>query len=82
MALLFNKDFTETTADSHNYLPWATDTKIMLTTKGFIDDINEPNPQAHVSDTRKYTTSHLLRHHLHFFLEKGNFIDFRHNTSR
>jgi len=56
MAHLFNKDFTETTADSHNYPTWATDTKIMLTAKGFIASINEPNPQAHFSDTTKYTT--------------------------
>jgi len=28
----------------------------MLTAKGFIASINEPNPQAHFSDTTKYTT--------------------------
>ena len=56
MAHLFNKNFTETTAVSHNFLTWAMDIKIMLTTKGFIDDINEPNPQAHISDTTKYNT--------------------------
>ena len=28
----------------------------MLTAKGFIDDINEPNTQAHISDTTKYNT--------------------------
>ena len=28
----------------------------MLTTKGFIDDINKPNTQAHISDTTKYNT--------------------------
>ena len=26
----------------------------MLTTKAFIDDINKPNTQAHISDTPKY----------------------------
>ena len=26
----------------------------MLTTKGFIDDINKPNTQAHILDTTKY----------------------------
>ena len=56
MAHLFNKNFTETTAVSHNFLTWAMDIKIMLTTKGFIDDINEPNPQAHFLDTTKYNT--------------------------
>ena len=28
----------------------------MLTTKDFIDDINKPNTQAHISDTTKYNT--------------------------
>ena len=41
MTHLFNNDFTETTADSRNYLAWAMDTEIMLTTKGFNDDINK-----------------------------------------
>ena len=31
MAHLVNKDFIETTADSHNYLTWATYIKIILT---------------------------------------------------
>ena len=46
MTHLFNNDFTETTADSRNYLTWAMDTEIMLTAEGFIDDINKPNTQA------------------------------------
>ena len=37
----------------------------MLTTKGFIDDINKPNTSAHVLDTTKYITSRFLRHHFH-----------------
>ena len=41
-----NMDFSETTADGDNYLPWAIDIKIMLTAKDFIDDINKPNPQT------------------------------------
>ena len=41
---LVNKDFTETAVDSHNYLTWAKDIKLMLTAKGFIDDINKHNP--------------------------------------
>ena len=44
MANLVNKDFTEIAADGDNYLPWAIDIKIMLTTKDFIDDVNKPNP--------------------------------------
>ena len=28
----------------------------MLTAKGFIDGINKPNTQAHISDTTKYNT--------------------------
>ena len=47
MANLVNKGFTEFAAHSHNYMTWATDIKMMLTAKSFIDDINEPNPQAH-----------------------------------
>ena len=56
MANLVNKDFTEIAADGHNYLLWAINVKIMLTTKDFIDDINKPNTQAHISDTTKYNT--------------------------
>ena len=56
MANLVIKDFTKITADGRNYLLWAINVKILLTTKGFIDDINEPNRQTHVSDTTKYNT--------------------------
>ena len=56
MAHLFNKDFAEIAVDSHNYLSWTINVKIMLTTKCFIDDINKPNTQAHISDTTKYNT--------------------------
>jgi len=56
MAHLFNKDFSETTADSHTYLSWAINIKILPTAKGFIDNINKPNTQAHISDTTKYNT--------------------------
>ena len=55
MTHLFNNDFTETTADSRNYLTWAMDIEIMLTAEGFIDDINKSNTQAHFSNTTKYT---------------------------
>ena len=56
MANLVNNDFIEIAADGHNYLLWAINVKIMLTTKGFIDGINKPNTQAHISDTTKYNT--------------------------
>ena len=56
MANLVNNDFTEIAADGHNYLLWAINVKIMLTSKGFIDDINKHNTQAHITDTAKYNT--------------------------
>ena len=56
MANLVNKGFTEFAAHSHNYLLWDISVKIMQTTKDFIDDINKPNTQAHISDTTKYNT--------------------------
>ena len=56
MANLVNKDFTEIAADGDNYLLWDISVKIMLTTKDFIDDINKPNTQAHISGTTKYNT--------------------------
>ena len=43
MAHLFNKDFAEISANSHNYLSWAINIKILLTAKGFIENINKPN---------------------------------------
>ena len=56
MANLVNNDFTEIAAHGDNYLLWDISVKIMLTTKDFIDDINKPNTQAHISDTTKYNT--------------------------
>ena len=56
MTHLFNRDFAEIAVDSHNYLSWTINVKIMLTAKCFIDDINKPNTQAHISDTTKYNT--------------------------
>ena len=46
MAPIVNKDFAELAADGSNYLTWAMDVKIMLTAKGFLNSIEEPNPQA------------------------------------
>ena len=37
----------------------------MLTAKGYLTTIDEPNPQAPVPDEAKYATLHFLRHHLH-----------------
>ena len=37
----------------------------MLTAKGYINTIEEPNPHAPVTDEAKYTTLYFLRHHLH-----------------
>jgi len=65
MAHLVNNDFAELAADGSNYLTWAMDVKIMLTEKGYINTIEEPNPQAPVTDEAKYTTLYFLRHHLH-----------------
>ena len=65
MAPNVNKDFAELAADGSNYLTWAMDVKIMLTSKGFLNSIEEPNPQAPVSNEAKYATLHFLRHHLH-----------------
>jgi hypothetical protein len=48
MTHLVNKDFTELAEDGSNYLTWVMDVKIMLSTKGFINAINEPNPEAPV----------------------------------
>ena len=55
MAHLVNKDFAELAADGSNYLTWAMDVKIMLTAKGYINTIEDPNPQAPVTDEAKYT---------------------------
>ena len=65
MSPIVNKDFAELAADGSNYLTWAMDVKIMLTAKGFLNSIEEPNPQAPVSNEAKYATLHFLRHHRH-----------------
>jgi hypothetical protein len=51
MAYLVNKDFAELAANGSNYLTCAMDVKIMLT--GFNNTIEEPNPQAPISDEAK-----------------------------
>ena len=65
MAHLVNKDFAKLSTDGSNYLIWAMDVKIMLIANGYINTIEEPNPQAPVTDEAKYTTLYFLRHHLH-----------------
>jgi hypothetical protein len=64
MAKLINKDFTELGVDGSNYLTWAVDVKIVLTAKGYINTINEPNPQNPIPEEHKFATLHFLRHHL------------------
>jgi len=56
MAPIVNKDFAELAADGSNYLTWAMDVKIMLPAKCFLNSIEEPNPQAPVSNEAKYAT--------------------------
>ena len=56
MAPIINKDFAELSADGSNYLTWAMFVKIMLTANGFLNSIEEPNPQAPVSNEAKYAT--------------------------
>ena len=65
MAHLVNKDFAKLSADGSNYLTWAMDVKIMLIANGYINTIEEPNPQAPISNEAKYTIFYFLRHHLH-----------------
>jgi len=66
---LVNKDFAELAADGSNCLTWAMDVKLMLTTRGYINKIEDPNPQAPISDEAKYTTLHFLRCHLYLDLK-------------
>uniref|UniRef100_K3ZDM4 Retrotransposon Copia-like N-terminal domain-containing protein n=1 Tax=Setaria italica TaxID=4555 RepID=K3ZDM4_SETIT len=66
MAHLINKDFIEFAADGSNYLTWAMGVKIVLTAKGFIGTLNEPNPQAHIPKCLQQKVSlHFVRHHFH-----------------
>jgi hypothetical protein len=60
MTKLINKDFTELAADGSNYLTWAMDVKIVLTTKGYINTINEPNPPNPIPQSQKFATLHFL----------------------
>ena len=69
MTHLVNKDFAKLAAVGSNYLTGAMDIKIMLTAKGYINTIEEPNPQAPISDEAKYTTLHFLRCHLYLDLK-------------
>ena len=61
-----SKDFNVLEEVGSNYLTWAMDVKILLSSKGFIGTINEPNPQGPpISKSAKYVALHFLRHHLH-----------------
>ena len=70
MAHLVNKDFIELAADGSNYVTRAMDVKITISAKTFINAINEPNPEAPVSEAAKLTTLHFLRCYLHSNLKK------------
>ena len=70
MPHLVNKDFIILIADGSNYMAWAMDVKIMLLANDFINAINEPNPEAPVSEAAKLTTLHFLRCYLHSNLKK------------
>ena len=69
MTHLVNKDFAKLAAVGSNYLTGAMDIKIMLTAKGYINTIEEPNPQAPISDEANCTTLYFLRHHFHLDLK-------------
>src|SRR6266540_3114917 len=63
---LDTKDFNVLKVDGSNYLTWAMDVKIKLSSKGFIGTINEPNPQGpSIPESAKYAALYFLRHHLH-----------------
>src|SRR5438128_1945580 len=71
-----SKDFNVLEADGSNYLTWAMDVKILLSSKGFIGTINEPNPQGpSIPESAKYATLHFLRHHLHPDLKNEYIIE-------
>src|SRR5438128_4714605 len=61
-----SKDFNVLEADDSNYLTWAMDVKILLSSKGFINTINESSTSVPpIPKSAKYATSYFLRHHLH-----------------
>ena len=61
-----NKDFNVLEADGSNYLTWAMDVKIILSSKGFTNAINEASSSGPaITDLTKYDVLHFLRHHLH-----------------
>ena len=54
-----SKDFNVLEADGSNYLTWAMDIKILLSSKSFIGTINEPNPQGlAILESIKYVVLH------------------------
>jgi hypothetical protein len=69
MSHIIIKDFTELEPGGSNYLTWTMDVKIVLTAKGFMNIINEPNPQNPIAQAQKFTTLHFQRHHLHLDLK-------------
>ena len=68
MASIAHKDFLELLPDGSNYLTWAMDTKIYLSSKGYVAAIQEPNlndDAPEVTDAVKFSSLHIMRHHLH-----------------
>ena len=68
MASIAHKDFQELLPDGSNYLTWAMDMKIYLSSKGLATSIQEPNLNAsapEVTDAVKFSALHIMRHHLH-----------------
>ena len=56
---LANKEFNVLEEDGSNYLTWAMDVKIILSSKGFINTINERNSiSPAIPDSTKYAALH------------------------
>jgi hypothetical protein len=51
------------------------DVKIVLTAKGYINTINEPNPQNPIPEAQKFATLHFLQHHLYHDLKAGYMME-------
>ncbi|XP_015696283.1 uncharacterized protein LOC102720907 [Oryza brachyantha] len=66
MAHIANKDFNELERDGSNYLTWAMDVKIYLSSKGLIGAIQETDLNGQeIPEANKYVSLHFISHHLH-----------------
>src|SRR5438128_1132321 len=73
---LATKDFNVLEVDGNNYLTWAIDLKIKLSSKDFIGTIYKPNQQGPpIPESAKYVALHFLRHHLHPDLKNKYLIE-------